>query len=107
MIVVPLHEHFSPVRLALVIERMRTLGAPRIHAYFDATTRAWFSREGTHRLRAAKMLGIAPIMVPTRWPRNRSALERARYAIARRGHVFDTLQIDASETHTLFPTKEL
>lgn len=103
MIVVPLHEHFSPARLALVIEKMRTMGAPRIRAYFDTATRAWFSLEGTHRLRAAKRLRLTPIMVPVGWPRSREALERARYAIPRRGHVFDALQIDAAQWMTYTP----
>jgi hypothetical protein len=97
MIVVPLHEHFSPARLAMVVDKMRALGPPRIRAYFDAPTRAWFSMEGAHRLRAAKLLAVAPIMVPVRWRRGRRALERARYAIPRRGHVFDALQIDAAQ----------
>lgn len=96
MIVVPLHKYFSPARLAMVIGKMRSMGPPRIRAYFDAASRAWFSLEGTHRLRAAKLLGVAPIMVPVRWPRGWMALERARHAIPRRSHVFDGLLIDAA-----------
>ena len=88
MIVVPLHEHFSPARLAMVIEKMRTMGAPRIRAYFDAMSRAWCSLEGTHRLRAARLLGLQPVFVPVAWPRTRAALERARHHAVQHGHLF-------------------
>lgn len=95
MIVVPLHRHFSPSRLEDVVEKMRIMGSPRIRAYFDPPSRAWFSMEGTHRLRAALILRVPPTMVPTRWSRGQVALERARHAIRLRGHAFDALLIDA------------
>jgi hypothetical protein len=93
VIVTPLHRHFSPVRLQAVIAKMQRLGPPRIMAYFDADFGAWFALEGTHRLRAAKHLGLAPIMVPVRWPRRRVALERARYAAVLTGHEFERVEV--------------
>jgi hypothetical protein len=93
VVVTPLHEHYSIEHLRDVIEAMKQLGSPRIRAYFDDKSGAWFATEGTHRLRAAKLLGIAPVMVPTRWSRTRKALERARYAAVSRGHVFDRVEV--------------
>lgn len=91
--VVPLHQHFSPPRLEEVVAKMRTMGPPRIRAYYDAASSAWFTLEGTHRLRAAVILGLTPVMVPARWPRSRRALERARHAIAHRGHLFTAVTV--------------
>jgi hypothetical protein len=93
VIVTPLHQHFSPARLAEVLETMCRIGAPRIRAYFDEVSNAWYALEGTHRLRAAHLLGEAPILVPVRWPRRPVALERARYAAPRRGIVFARVEI--------------
>jgi len=95
VVVTPLHLFFSVSRLDLVVEYMRTAGAPRIRAYFDAESDAWFALEGTHRLRAAAILGVAPVLVPVRWRRGWRALERARYAVARRAHVFPRVEVDA------------
>lgn len=95
VIVTPLHEHFSPSHLIDVVATMRRLGPPRIRAYFDPQSGAWFAQEGTHRLRAAMLLGVAPVMVPVRWPRSRAALERARYAAVQRGHAFNRVLVDA------------
>lgn len=91
--VTPLHAHFSPAHLIHVTAQMRDRGPPRIHAYLDAETGAWFALEGTHRLRAALALGVAPVMVPVRWPRRRAALEHARYAAVTRGHQFQHVEI--------------
>lgn len=91
IVVTPLHHYYRPAHLSHVISEMRRLGAPRIHAYFDGEV--WFAREGTHRLRAAKALGITPIMVPVRWRRTAAALERARYAAIRDGHLFDRVEV--------------
>lgn len=93
IVVTPLHEHFSPPHLEHVVSEMRRLGAPRIRAYLDVETGAWLAQEGTHRLRAALRLGIAPVMVHVRWPRSREALERARFAAIERGHVFDRIEV--------------
>lgn len=86
MIVAPLHRHFSQDHLERVILEMRRRGAPVIRAYQDES--AWLAREGTHRLRAAFLLGIAPILVAVPWWRSRAALERARFAAIEYGYVF-------------------
>lgn len=96
-VVTPLHAYFSQARLDQVVEKMRELGPPRIRAHRDAQSGTWFALEGTHRLRAAKLLGVAPIMVPVPWPRGPHALERARYAAVERGHVFARVDV-AEET---------
>lgn len=95
--VTPLHQHFSPARLAQVLDTMLRVGAPRIRAYFDAVSNAWYALEGTHRLRAAHLLGVAPILVPVRWPRRATALDRARYAAPRRGHVFARIDVNSAD----------
>lgn len=89
MTIVPLHHYFRQSHLERVIEQMRTLGAPKIRACHDPVSGAWFALEGTHRLRAAKALGLTPIPVPVKWKRGQKALIRARHAIALRGHTFE------------------
>lgn len=91
IIVTPLHHYYRPAHLDHVIGEMRRLGPPRIRAFFDGE--AWYAREGTHRLRAAKALGVTPILVPVRWRRTKAAMERARYAAIRDGHVFDRVEV--------------
>lgn len=93
IVVVPLHAHYSPAHLGHVADEMRRLGAPRLRAYLDEATGAWLTFEGTHRLRAALQLGVAPIMVPTPWPRSREALRRARFAAIERGHLFARVEV--------------
>lgn len=93
VVVTPLHAYFSQAHLVEVTEKMRVLGAPRIRAYFDSVSGAWFSFEGTHRLRAAVHLGVAPVMVQAPWTRGGKALERARYAARLRGHVFPRVDV--------------
>ena len=91
IVVAPLHRYYRPAHLEHVISQMRVLGAPRIRAYCDGET--WFAREGTHRLRAAKALGIAPVLVPVPWWRSRAALNRAHFAALDYGHVFPHVEI--------------
>lgn len=86
LIINPLHHHFDPVRLDRVVERMKTLGAPEIRAYFDGTI--WHAREGTHRLRAAKLLGFTPTLIPVTWNKSKLALERAQIAAILNAHKF-------------------
>jgi hypothetical protein len=93
VVVAPLHRHFTPAHLDDVARTMLSLGPPRIHAYLDAVTGAWFAREGTHRLRAAIALGFAPIMVPVRWWRSASALARARCAAIEYGYAFPRVEV--------------
>jgi hypothetical protein len=93
VVVTPLHAHYSPAHLDYVIEQMRRLGPPKIRAYFDAVSGAWMAREGTPRLRAAKLLDLPPVMVPVRWPHSHKALDRARFAALLRGHAFERVDV--------------
>lgn len=65
VIVTPPHRHFSLSRLQDVITKMARLGQPMIRAYYDSESDTWLCEEGTHRLRAAKLVGAVPIMIPT------------------------------------------
>ena len=96
-IVTPPHHHYSRRHLAAVVEAMLQLGPPRIRAFFDPATGAWFAREGTHRLRAARLLGVAPVLIPIPWWRSRAALVRARFAACLRGHEFPAVRVERTE----------
>lgn len=91
VIVNPLHWYYRPAHLEHVIAEMRRLGPPRLRAHFDGEV--WHAQEGTHRLRAAKALGVAPVLIPVPWRRTRASLERARYAAIRDGHVFVRVEV--------------
>jgi hypothetical protein len=92
LVVVPLHAHFRPEHLRVVIATMLRRGPPILRGYFDGETGAWFMLEGTHRLRAAKAIGIVPVLVSIPWWRSRQALVNARFARSR-AHVWP--EIDA------------
>jgi hypothetical protein len=92
VLVNPLHHYYREDHLQHVIGEMRKRGAPRIRAYFDGEV--WHAREGTHRLRAAKALGIAPVIVAIPWWRSRAAIERARYRAIERAHNFDHVNVE-------------
>ena len=94
--VTPLHKHYNPEHLNEVITEMRTRGAPRLRGYQDKNTGWWFMREGTHRLRAAKILGLTPVLIPISWWRSSKSLEQARYAAIEFGHSFPVIQIGTS-----------
>lgn len=94
-IVAPLHRYFSPAHLVDVMDEMQRRGAPLLRAYFDAPSGAWFAREGTHRLRAAFLLGVAPALTPIPWWRTAAALERARFAAIEYGYAFPRVQVTA------------
>lgn len=93
VIVTPLHEHFNPAHLDHVIAEMKRRGPPVLRGTFDVHSGAWLMREGTHRLRAAKALGLAPVIVPVPWRKTRAALERAGFAAIQRGHVFARIEV--------------
>lgn len=93
-VVVPLHNYFDPARLVVVENRMKAMGPPRIRAYRDAEFGCWYALEGTHRLWAAEFLGLAPVLVSTRWPRGRQALLRARYRPAVYCHAFPRVTVE-------------
>lgn len=88
MIVNPLHAYYSPAHLEHVIAEMRQRGAPVLRAHYDREAGIWHAREGTHRLRAAKALGLTPVLVPVPWRRTQAALVRARFRAARNAHAF-------------------
>ncbi len=91
ILVNPLHAHFRQAHLEHVIAEMRVRGAPRLRAYFDGEV--WHASEGTHRLRAAKFLGLAPVMVRRPWPKTSAALERARFAAILNAHSFERVDV--------------
>lgn len=95
-IVCPLHHYYRPDHLETVVDRMRALGPPTLRGYRDPETGAWLMREGTHRLRAALRLGLAPRLLPIPWWRTRASLERARWAARKRGHRFPEVQVCGS-----------
>lgn len=92
ILVTPLHAHFRQTHLDHVVGEMRRRGPPVLRAYFDG--QVWFAREGTHRLRAAKFLGIAPILRSIPWWRSRASLERARFAANLNAHEFERVDVD-------------
>ena len=85
MIVCPLHWYWSPTHLDEVKRDMERLGAPRLRGYLDPVSGAFMLREGTHRIRAAQALGIAPTLIHQPWTKTRQALENARMAAVTRG----------------------
>lgn len=93
MIITPLHRYFRPDHLEEVVVEMRRRGAPVLRAYFDAPSGAWLASEGTHRIRAAFLLGIAPVLVPIAWWRSGPALVRARFAAIEYGFLFPLVQV--------------
>ena len=93
VIVNPLHWYHRPDHLARVVEQMRLMGPPTIRASWDEVGGLWHAHEGTHRLRAALVLGMAPTLVPVPWRRSADAKVRARYAALRMAHTFDRVTI--------------
>lgn len=57
------HDHYSEEHLAEVIEQMKVLGAPEIHAVWMECYGHYAALEGCHRIRAAKELGLVPEIV--------------------------------------------
>lgn len=92
--VTPLHAYYSSAHLEHVLAEMVRRGPPRIRAHLDVATGAWFAQEGTHRLRAALSLGLAPVLVPVPWRRGSAALERARFSAIIRGHAFPSVEVE-------------
>ena len=56
------HNHYSKTHLDQVKQKMQVLGPPTIRAIWSATYGMWMAIEGCHRLRAAKDLGVTPII---------------------------------------------
>lgn len=59
------HDHYDVEHLAEVIEQMKTLGAPKIHAVWMECYGHYAALEGCHRIRAAKELGLVPEIIET------------------------------------------
>lgn len=89
----PPHGYFRQEHLDHVTAEMRRRGAPVLRACWDAETSTWFCCEGTHRLRAAKILDLAPVIVPVRWHRSAAGRVRARYLANRHAHHFAHVEI--------------
>lgn len=89
----PLHGYFRPEHLLYVIDEMRRLGPPVLRACWDAEAGLWHAREGTHRLRAAKALGLAPVLVSVPWRRSPAGRVRARYAAEKHAHTFERVEV--------------
>jgi hypothetical protein len=87
----PLHGYYSPDHLIHVLGEMRRLGPPVLRAAWDDQDGVWHAREGTHRLRAALALGVAPILVRVPWKRTHDA--RARVAALRYAHSFPMVRV--------------
>ena len=71
VIVNPLHHYFRPDHLEHVVGEI----------------------EGTHRLRAAKVLGVVPVLVHVRWTKGVNALVRARARVPSTAHSFDRVVV--------------
>jgi len=57
-----LHDHYDEKHLADVKAEMKKLGAPTIKAVYLAGNDHYAALEGTHRILAAKDLGLVPII---------------------------------------------
>ena len=56
------HKHYNQEHLNAVKAQMETLGAPTIKAIWSEMYGAWMAVEGCHRLRAAEVLGMTPVI---------------------------------------------
>jgi len=61
------HDHFDAAHLEAVKTEMKTLGAPAIKAVWMEAYGAWVALEGSHRIRAAAELGLAPDIDEVEW----------------------------------------
>lgn len=60
--IVLLHNHYDQEHLEEVKKEMLKRGAPKIRAIWNEAQGVWMAVEGCHRLRAAKDLGLTPII---------------------------------------------
>ena len=56
------HKHYNEQHLDKVKSEMQALGTPTIRCIWSETYNMWMAVEGCHRLRAAKTLGLTPII---------------------------------------------
>jgi hypothetical protein len=87
IVVNPLHHYYREAHLQHVIAQMHVLGPPTLRAHFDGEV--WHAREGTHRLRACKVLGYIPRLVHVPWRKTKAALVRAQIAARCNAHYFN------------------
>lgn len=57
------HNHYSEEHLEDVKNKMEALGAPKIKAIWVEEFDCWQATEGCHRIRAAKILGLTPVII--------------------------------------------
>lgn len=93
MIVCTLHWYFSPTHLADVEAEMMLRGAPVLRGFMDEPSGVFMLKEGTHRIRAARSLGLTPVLVSIPWWRSRSRLQSARMAARQRGIKFANVEV--------------
>ena len=55
-------KHYDMDHLKMVMRQMEKMGAPTIRCVFMPCYHHWAALEGTHRLRAAHILGLTPII---------------------------------------------
>lgn len=60
-----IHESYELSKLLSVIEEMKVLGPPHLRAIWCERRGFWIALEGCHRTRAARKLGLEPVMIPT------------------------------------------
>ena len=56
------HKHYNEQYLEAVKSEMQTLGTPVIRCIWSEVYEMWMAVEGCHRLRAAKALGVMPVI---------------------------------------------
>jgi hypothetical protein len=56
-------KHFDSKKLEAVKQQMETLGTPSIHAVYIECHDMYAALEGCHRIRAAKELGLTPVII--------------------------------------------
>lgn len=57
------HSYFDEAHLETVKAEMQAMGAPEIKCIWSEVYGLWLAVEGCHRLRAAKALGLCPVVV--------------------------------------------
>ena len=67
MTIALMHKYYDNKHLNEVIEKMKSKGTPTIRAYHDKADDIYFAIEGCHRIRAAKKLGLRPVVDIIDW----------------------------------------
>ena len=62
MDIVIAHKYYNKEHLDSVMSDMAQMGAPVIRAIYDEANSVFVALEGCHRIRAAKKLGLTPII---------------------------------------------